>query len=264
MHIDLKGRVAVVTGGAQGIGRAIVERLLANGATVVIVDIERETAENTVGELQTGGTQVAAFQGDVADAARMNDLAREVAERFGGIDLLVNNAGINTRKDRKPIHEYSADDWEQILRVDLTGVFVTTKAVVPHILARGGGKIVNIASVAGLVPLRLQSAFVAAKAGVINLTKSMALELGPRGILCNAIAPGSVMTRGTRALFYDSSGAYSQNAASLISHIPLGRPGTPEEIAHAALFLLAPESSYINGAVLTVDGGWTAGFTRDW
>ena len=122
----------------------------------------------------------------------------------------------------------------------------------------------NIASIAGIVPLRLQSAFVAAKAGVINLTKSMALELGPQGILVNAVAPGSTLTRGTRALFYGADGAYTQNAASLLSHIPLGRPGEPEEIAHAVLFLVAPEASYITGTVVTVDGGWTAGYTRDW
>jgi len=131
-------------------------------------------------------------------------------------------------------------------------------------LANGGGRIVNIASVAGLVPLRLQSVFVAAKAGVVNLSKSMAPELGPQGISTNCVAPGSALTRGTRALFYDAKGAYSEKAASLLSHVPLGRPGTAEEIAHAVLFLVAPEASYVNGAVLTVDGGWTAGFTRDW
>jgi NAD(P)-dependent dehydrogenase (short-subunit alcohol dehydrogenase family) len=194
----------------------------------------------------------------------MQQVARQIVDRFGKLDLLINNAGINTAKDRRPIHEYSPDDWDRILRVDLTGVFVTTQAVVPWILQAGGGRIVNISSIAGLVPLRLQSAFVAAKAGVINLTKSMALELGPRNILVNAVAPGSTLTQGTRALFYGPDGSYSQNAASLVSHIPLGRPGEPEEIAHAVLFLVAPEASYINGTVITVDGGWTAGYTRDW
>ena len=115
------------------------------------------------------------------------------------------------------------------------------------------------------MPLRLQSGYVAAKAGVVNLTKSMALELGPHGILTNCVAPGSILTRGTRALFYRSDGRQDAEVAkSLLAHVPLGRPGTPEEIAHAVTFLVAPEASYMNGAVLTVDGGWTAGYTRDW
>ena len=125
------------------------------------------------------------------------------------------------------------------------------------------GRIINIASVAGLVPLRLQSAFVAAKAGVVNLSRSMALELGPHGILVNCIAPGSILTEGTKKLFYGEDGKYRDSAASLVSHIPLGRPGTPEEIASATLFLAAPDSSYVNGAILTVDGGWTAGYMRE-
>ncbi len=131
-------------------------------------------------------------------------------------------------------------------------------------LGSGGGRIVNISSIAGLVPLRLQSAFVAAKAGVANLTRSMAIELGSKGILVNCVAPGSTLTRGTEALFYGPDGAYTEKAASLLAHIPLGRPGTTAEIANAVLFLVAPESSYVNGAVLVVDGGWTAGYVRDW
>lgn len=264
MQVDLNNRVALVTGGAQGIGRAITKKLLANGAAVALVDIDEATAKQTAAELDPSGSRVGVYRGDVSDGVRMAEIAAEAAKRFGRLDILVNNAGINTRKDRRPIHEYSDDDWQAILRVDLTGVYVTSKVVIPHLLAARGGRIVNIASIAGLVPLRLQSAFVAAKAGVINLTKSMALELGPRGILVNVVAPGSTLTEGTRALFYGADGAYSEMASSLVSHIPLGRPGEPEEIAHAVLFLVAPEASYVTGATITVDGGWTAGYTRDW
>ena len=264
MKVDLQGQVALVTGGALGIGRATADSLAANGAAVAIVDINRDAAAAAEQELLAAGRSAAAWLGDVADAARMHAIVHEVVQRFGSIGILINNAGINTASDRRPIHEYSPIDWERILRVDLTGVFVTSQAVVPGMVARGGGRIVNIASVAGLVPLRLQSAFVAAKAGVVNLSKSMALELGSSGVLTNCIAPGSILTRGTRDLFYGQGGAYSEKAASLLSHVPLGRPGTPEEIAHAVLFLVSPEASYVNGAVLTVDGGWTAGFTRDW
>lgn len=264
MRVDLAGQVALVTGGAQGIGRSIVQQLAANGASVAIVDLDEAGGHATAEEVVRGGGTAAAFQGDVTDGAAIASIVESVGQRFGKVSILVNNAGINTLKNRVPIHEYAEGDWDRILQVDLTGLFRTSKAVIPEILKCGGGRIINIASIAGLVPLRLQSAFVAAKAGVINLTKSMALELGPQGILCNVIAPGSILTQGTRALFYGADGAYSANAASLLTHIPLGRPGTPDEIAHAVLFLAAPESSYVNGAVLTVDGGWTAGYHREW
>ncbi len=264
MQVDLKGQVALVTGGAQGIGRAICQRLSANGALVALMDIEPEAARQTAGEISTAGGRAIALAGDVADPERLAAVVGEVQSQLGPISILVNNAGINTSKDRRPIHEYSPDDWHRILRVDLTGVYVVSKAVVPGMIRRGGGRIVNIASIAGLVPLRLQSAYVAAKAGVVNLTRSMALELGPSGILTNCVAPGSILTRGTRSLFYGNTGEQSEVAKSLLAHVPLGRPGEPEEIAHAVTFLVAPEASYINGAVLTVDGGWTAGYTRDW
>jgi NAD(P)-dependent dehydrogenase (short-subunit alcohol dehydrogenase family) len=180
----------------------------------------------------------------------------------GGLDILVNNAGVNTLAHRVTIENFPRGEWDRLIDVDLTGVFTMTRSSVSLVGSRLG-RIINIASVAGLVPLRLQSAFVAAKAGVVNLTRSMALELGPRGILINAIAPGSVLTAGTEQLFYGPDGKFKDSVAQLLSHIPLGRPGTPEEIAHAALFLAAPESSYINGHTLVVDGGWTAGYLRD-
>jgi 3-oxoacyl-[acyl-carrier protein] reductase len=264
MQVDLAGKTAIVTGGAQGIGRAIVEQLATNGAAVAIIDVAVAAAQVTAAELSAKGQRVTAFSADIADERAIQEVVARIVRELGRVDILINNAGINTVKDRLPIDTFHREDWDRILRVDLTGVFVMSQAVIPQLEAAGGGRIVNIASVAGLVPLRLQSAFVAAKAGVVNLTRSMALELAPRGILVNCVAPGSVLTQGTRALFYDADGAYSERAASLVAHIPVGRPGTPEEIAHAVLFLAAPEASYVNGAVLTVDGGWTAGYHREW
>ena len=277
MKVALEGKVAVVTGGAQGIGRAIVDALIDNGAQVAIVDIDKEAGKHTATEIQRSGGTCLFVEGDVSNASEMVSAADQIAAHFGKIEILVNNAGINTRSDRVPIHQYTFEDWQRILEIDLTGVFTTSRAVIPHILAhisaeqdgKSGsedaiGRIVNISSIAGLVPLRLQSAYVAAKAGVANLTRSMALELGPEGILVNAVAPGSTLTRGTEALFYGDDGAYTENAASLLSHIPLGRPGSTTEIAAAVLFLVSPDASYINGNILTVDGGWTAGYTRDW
>ena len=264
MKVALEGHVAIVTGGANGIGKAIVHALIENGAKVAIIDIDTQAGTQTAQEIQNGGGTCIFVEADVTNPKQMEASAESIATQLGGIRILINNAGINTKSERVPIHQYTLDDWHRILEVDLTGVFVVSRSVIPHMLPNTPGRIVNISSIAGLVPLRLQSAFVAAKAGVANLTRSMALELGPKGILVNAVAPGSTLTRGTKALFYGPDGAYTENAESLLSHIPLGRPGKVEEIAAAVLFLVAPEASYINGAILTVDGGWTAGYTRDW
>jgi NAD(P)-dependent dehydrogenase (short-subunit alcohol dehydrogenase family) len=264
MRVDLNGQPAIITGGARGIGRAIVQALAENGARVAIADADAVAGEQAAVEVRAGGGDCLALAADVTDAAAMEAVAAEVAERLGGIAILINNAGANTRSDRVPLHQYSLEDWRHLINLDLTGVFYASRAVIPFMLRGGGGRIVNISSIAGLVPLRLQSAYVAAKAGVANLTRSMALEYGPHGILVNAVAPGSTLTRGTEALFYGPGGAYTEKAASLLSHIPLGRPAQPEEIAAAVLFLAAPEASYITGHVLVVDGGWTAGYTRDW
>ena len=162
-----------------------------------------------------------------------------------------------------PIDEFPRSEWDRILAVDLTGLYETSRAAAAVMRTQQSGRIINIASVAGLVPLRLQCAFVAAKAGVVNLTRAMALELGPAGVLVNGIAPGSTLTDGTRALFYGDDGLFRESVKRMLDHVPLGRPATVDEIAVAALFLADPENSYTNGHILTVDSGWTAGYARD-
>jgi 3-oxoacyl-[acyl-carrier protein] reductase len=161
------------------------------------------------------------------------------------------------------IDRFPSDEWRRIIDVDLTGLYLVSKAAARIMRKQRSGRIINISSVAGIVPLRLQCPFVAAKAGVDQLTRAMAIELGADGILVNGIAPGSTLTEGTKKLFYGEDGQFKDSVQKLLDHIPLGRPGTTQEIANAALFLAAPESSYINGHVLVVDGGWTAGFSRD-
>ncbi len=261
MKVDLDGQVALVTGAARGIGRAIADLLAANGASVVYSDIDEEAAAEAA--RQSPGAKAQARTLDVTDADVIRERLDEVARTLGRLDILVNNAGVNTLKHRVTIDEFPREEWDRILDVDLNGVFQMSQIAARIMMARRSGKIINIASIAGLVPLRLQSAFVAAKAGVINLTRAMALELGPHGILVNAVAPGSTLTEGTKALFYGDDGLFRDSVRQLLAHIPLGRPARPEEIAHAVLFLAAPESSYIHGHVLTVDGGWTAGYTRE-
>ena len=256
MKTRLDGMGALVTGGARGIGAAIAEALTANGARVAVADIDGAGAAAMAARLE-GGIGCAM---DVRETADVQRAVAATLSAFGRIDILVNNAGVNTLAYRVDIDAFPESEWHRITGVDLDGVYQVSRHVVPQMRAQGGGRIVNIASVVGLVPLRLQSAFAAAKAGVINLTKAMALELGPAGIRVNGIAPGSVLTEVTRQLFYAEDGSFHAKVARLMQHIPLGRPGTPQEIANAALFLASDDSACVHGHILTVDGGWTAGF----
>jgi 3-oxoacyl-[acyl-carrier protein] reductase len=245
VKVDLDGQVALVTGAARGIGRAIADTLAGNGAQVVYSDID--------GLEELAG--VDARRLDVTDVDEARAVIDAVVADHGRLDILVNNAGVNTAAHRVTIDEFPKSEWDRLLAVDLDGPYHVSRAAIPAMRRQGGGRIVNIASIAGLVPLRLQSAFVAAKAGVVNL--------GSAGILVNAVAPGSTLTEGTRQLFYGEDGQFHASMQELLDHIPLGRPGDVQEIAHAVLFLAAPESSYINGHVLVVDGGWTAGYVRN-
>jgi NAD(P)-dependent dehydrogenase (short-subunit alcohol dehydrogenase family) len=258
MKVELQDRVALVTGAARNIGKAIADALAANGARVVYSDIDM--AEVTAAARASSGT---AMHLDVADPAEVEAVAGEIVRRFGRIDILVNNAGINTLEHRVPIDQFPREEWERIVRVDMTGLYLVSRAVAGAMRSQKYGRIVNIASVVGLVPLRLQCAFAAAKAGVVNLTRAMAIELGHLGITVNCVAPGSILTEGTKKLFYGQQGKFSEAVSQLIAHIPAGRPGSPEEVAHSVLFLAAEESRYVNGAILTVDGGWTAGYARE-
>ena len=257
MRCDLGGKVAFVTGAANGIGKAIAERLAQNGACVVVADIDMAGAR----AVAAGLPDALACEVDIRDAGSVDRAVGTATDAFGRLDILVNNAGVNTLAHRVTIDQFPLEEWDRITSVDLDGLFLVSRRVLQPMLAAGrGGRIVNIASVVGLAAMRLQSPFVAAKAAVVHLTRSMALELGPAGILTNAVAPGSVMTEVTRQLFYGEGGQFHAKTQAFMEHIPLGRPGRPEEIAEAVLFLAAPESGYINGQVLTVDGGWTAGY----
>ncbi|MBI3831158.1 MAG: SDR family oxidoreductase [Planctomycetes bacterium] len=259
MKVDLSGKVALVTGAAGFLGRATARLLGENGATVVYTDLDSPGLVEVSKESPLSRAVVM----NVTDETQVNAAVAQVVREFGRLDILVNNAGTNTRDYRVSIESFPKFEWDRLIEIDLTGMFVVSKAVVPQMLKQGHGRIINIASIAGLVPLRSQCAYVAAKAGVVNLTKAMAIELGSRGILSNCIAPGSILTDGTKGLFWGEKSRNTEQGKSMLEHVPLGRAAHPEEIANAILFLAAPESSYVNGAVIAVDGGWTAGYARE-
>ena len=255
MRVDLAGQVAFVTGAAGAIGGAIARAFAAQGANVVVTDIDEDAAHAMAASLPGA----LALGMDVRDEAAIAAAVEATTARFGRLDILVNNAGVNTMAHRVPIDAFPTHEWDRIVEIDLKGLFLVSRAAVQPMLAAGRGRVINIASIVGLAPLRLQSPFVAAKAGVVHLTRSMALELAPRGVLVNGIAPGSTLSEGTRRLFYAADGQFSENARRLLAQIPLGRPAAVEEIAAGALFLADRDSGFINGHVLTIDGGWTAG-----
>lgn len=257
MKCDLSGSVSLVTGSARGIGQAIADRFAANGGIVYYSDLKLEEAE------AAAFGKGRALKLDVTSRVDIDSAIERILGEAGRLDILVNNAGVNTMAHRVTIDQFPRSEWDRIVAVDLTGVYEMSQAAAVAMRNQKSGRIVNIASIAGLVPLRLQCAFTASKAGVVNLTKAMALELAPHGILVNGIAPGSTLTEGTRQLFYGEDGLFKDSVKRMLDHVPLGRPGTVDEIAVAALFLADPENSYMNGHILTVDGGWTAGYSRD-
>jgi NAD(P)-dependent dehydrogenase (short-subunit alcohol dehydrogenase family) len=246
----LTGRVALVTGGGSGIGRAISSRLAGEGAAVLVADRDGESAARTAAELVAAGAAASAVQGDVvAEAASMVDAA---VERFGGLHICVNNAGVDLPTARS-ILDTSDDDWEMTLAVNVTGVFRVSRAAVPAIRRAGGGAIVNVASVAAFVGVHDEAAYAASKGAVVALTRQMAVDFAPE-IRVNALCPGMVEspTRDRAAAYGPVELARREEWAR---EQPLARYGTHEEMAKAALFLASDESSFMTGAALVVDGG---------
>ena len=245
--MDLKDRVSLVTGGGRGIGRSIALKLAAAGALVVVNDISLETAEAVAEEVKAIGGQPLAVAADVSSAGDVTRLIDTTIEKFGQLDILVNNAGI--ARDQLLLR-MSEEDWDRVINIDLKSVFLCTKAALRPMLKARKGRIISMASIVGLVGNPGQSNYASAKAGIIGFTRAVAKEVASRNINVNAIAPGFIDTDMTKRL------AVKQRQ-ELMAGIPLGRLGTPEDVADAVIFLASDSAAYITGQVLVVDGGMT-------
>jgi 3-oxoacyl-[acyl-carrier protein] reductase len=243
--LSLAGKTAIVTGAAQGIGRVIAETLAAHGADVAVADLDPARSQDTVDAIKKLGRRVINAKVNVADANDSKKLAEDVVKEWGRVDILVNNAGIT--RDGLMIR-MKEEDWALVLQVNLTGTFYCMKAVLPAMSKKRSGRIINIASVVGAMGNAGQANYSASKAAVIGLTKTVAREYASRSITVNAVAPGFIDTAMTKALDAEVRDA-------LQNQIPLGRLGTPEDVAGAVRFLASDEASYITGHVVHVNGG---------
>jgi len=247
--VEFEGKVALVTGAAGGIGRAAAVQFARQGARVVAADIDSQGLAETVAMI--GKDSALAVTVDVADESACEAMVQQALERFERLDILFNNAGIPG--DRARAADIPTADWSRVIAINLTGVFYCLRAAIPAMQASGGGVIVNTASVDGLVGMPTVSHYVAAKHGVIGLTKSVALEYARENIRCVAVAPGYIDTRMTQQSFSEEE---KQLLASLV---PLGRPAEPEEVANLVLWLASDQASYVSGSVHSVDAGLLAG-----
>jgi 3-oxoacyl-[acyl-carrier protein] reductase len=243
---NLKGKVALITGGSRGIGKSISKRLASQGATVVINYIQNETAaENTKKEIEESGGQVFTSKFDVADFDAVHEEVDKIIEKLGGLHILINNAGIT--KDTL-LMRMKEEDWDNVISINLKGVFNCTKAVTRNMFKQREGRIVNLTSVVGEMGNAGQTNYAASKAGIIGFTKACAREMASRGITVNAVSPGFIKTEITDELTEELKKDY-------ISRIPLNRFGTPEDIAAAVAFLVSDDAAYITGEVFRVNGG---------
>jgi 3-oxoacyl-[acyl-carrier protein] reductase len=244
---SMDNKIAIVTGGGGGIGGAIVERFAREGAKIAIADIDAQAAKDRAKSIATNGADAVALAIDVTNKPSVSTMVQACLDRWQRIDILVNVAG---GADRKLVIDMTAADWDRILDMNLKSTFLCSQAVLPTMLKQRYGKIVSISSIYGFTGNATRSSYAAAKAGVATFTKSLALEHAEDGLNINAIAPGRIETPRVRSHYSDEAWA------AAVAQIPMGRTGTPHEIASAALFLVADENKYITGQTIHVNGAW--------
>jgi NAD(P)-dependent dehydrogenase (short-subunit alcohol dehydrogenase family) len=257
----LSGRVAVVTGAAGGIGAATATALAAEGARVVVADVQPGAA--TVEAIRAAGGDALFVPCDVSDPGQVDAMVSTTVERLGALDVLVNNAGVSGGSS--PVHELDVEVWTRTLATNLTGPFLCTRAALPHLLASGRGRIVNVASTYGLVGAPMAPAYCASKGGLVNLTRQLAVDYSGQGIRVNAICPGYIDTDmgGYRAsLGPEGAAAANARREAAAALQPIGRQAQAEEVARVAVFLASDESSFMTGSIVTVDGGCTTTFNH--
>jgi NAD(P)-dependent dehydrogenase (short-subunit alcohol dehydrogenase family) len=245
---ELSGRIAVVTGASRGLGRAMAVELGAAGAKLALVGRDRAKLDETAA--QAAGAETAVFVADVTDEAQVRALEHGVRERFGPVDILVNNAGMNIRK---PLVEYTLDEWNTVLDTNLTSVFLVCRSFIPMMKGRGYGRIINLASMMSHVSLPGRTAYSASKAAMLGVTRALAQELADDGITVVAISPGPFATEINTALIENP-----ELNKQFLSNIPLGRWGKAEEIGKLALYLCSDAAGFITGSDVVIDGGWTS------
>jgi NAD(P)-dependent dehydrogenase (short-subunit alcohol dehydrogenase family) len=246
----LTGKTALITGGSKGLGKAMALALAEAGARLVLVSRDLEKLNATAEEIRALGTQADVFQADITDATAIEQLAGAVKDRFGKIQILINNAGIN---NRKPVTDFTLAEWRQVLDTNLTSAFLMCRSFVPHMKGQGYGRIINMTSIMSHVALPGRTAYASSKTGLLGFTRALALELAPDQITVNGISPGPIATEMNLPILQNPD--LNQQ---FISKLPIGRWGNVEEIGKLAVYLCSPDAGFITGTDILIDGGWTA------
>jgi NAD(P)-dependent dehydrogenase (short-subunit alcohol dehydrogenase family) len=247
---SLTGRVALITGANRGIGKAMALALAGAGAKIALVARDATLLEAAANEVRKLGVEAEAFPADIGDEQQVLQLERGALKRFGAVDILINNAGINIRK---MLVDFTLEEWNSILTTNLTSAFLLCRSFVPQMKGRGYGRIVNVTSIMSHISFPERTAYSASKAGLLGFTRALALELAPEGITVVGISPGPIATEMTKPLIENP-----QKNAEFLSHVPQGRWGKPEDIGQLALFLCSEHASFITGSDILIDGGWCA------